>query len=256
MPKGYQKSQSASPVIYLLHGGRGLFNDWFTKTDYKSLLLKLADLYQVLIVTPESESRGYYLDSPLLPASQSETYFCKELIPAIDRAYRTIASERGRAVTSMSIGGHGALYLATRHPKLFCAAGSMSGVTDLNTDTWNSPAEAIEDVNANFRHLLGPRNANQEAYQGYSVVHMTDKMKRNNLKLIIDCGTEDLLIEPNRELHRRLVYNKTPHDYSERPGRHTWQYWENSLPYHLLFFQKVWQANGCLPSTETSAKKE
>lgn len=73
---------------------------------------------------------------------------------------------------------------------------------------------------------------------------MVDKMKTNGLKIIIDCGVDDFLIEPNRELHHRLVYNNTPHEYTERPGAHTWDYWENSLPSHVLFFSKVLKQNG------------
>jgi S-formylglutathione hydrolase FrmB len=76
---------------------------------------------------------------------------------------------------------------------------------------------------------------------------MVDKMKANNLPLLVDCGVDDFLIESNRELHRRLVYSKVPHDYIERPGEHTWPYWENALPYHLVFFRKILQANGSLP---------
>ncbi len=53
-----------------------------------------------------------------------------------------------------------------------------------------------------------------------------------DMKLVFDCGVDDFLIEPNRELHRRLVFNQTPHDYSERPGAHAWDYWQNSLPNH------------------------
>ena len=67
--------------------------------------------------------------------------------------------------------------------------------------------------------------------------------------LIIDCGVDDFLIESNRELHRRLVYNKTPHEYLERPGAHTWPYWGYALEYHLLFFQKVKQGNSPIPAT-------
>ncbi|WP_317128828.1 alpha/beta hydrolase-fold protein [Hymenobacter elongatus] len=73
---------------------------------------------------------------------------------------------------------------------------------------------------------------------------MADKLGANGLPLIIDCGVDDFLLEINREVHRRLVYNLTPHDYTERPGSHTWEYWQNALPYHMLFFQKVLQANG------------
>jgi enterochelin esterase-like enzyme len=63
------------------------------------------------------------------------------------------------------------------------------------------------------------------------------KMKTNKLALIIDCGVDDFLLESNRELHRRLVYDKVAHDYTERPG-HILEYWENALPYHLLFLVK------------------
>ena len=73
---------------------------------------------------------------------------------------------------------------------------------------------------------------------------MVDKIKTNELALIIDCGVDDFLIEPNRELHRRLVYNKVAHEYTERPGEHTWTYWENSLPYHVLFFSRILEKNG------------
>jgi hypothetical protein len=43
-------------------------------------------------------------------------------------------------------------------------------------------------------------------------------MKMSNVQMIVDCGVDDFLIEPNRELHRRLLFNQTPHDYSE-PGK-------------------------------------
>jgi len=47
--------------------------------------------------------------------------------------------------------------------------------------------------------------------------------------------------EANKALHRRLVANGTPHDYSERPGAHAREYSQNSLPYHVLFFSKVFK---------------
>lgn len=75
---------------------------------------------------------------------------------------------------------------------------------------------------------------------------MVDRLHRNQLPLIIDCGTEDGLLEINREVHRRLLYSRTPHDYTERPGGHTFDYWQNALPYQVLFFGQVLRANGVL----------
>lgn len=244
LPDSYAKSKATYPVLYLLHGGGGQFSDWLKQTPDKMLLHKLADQYNMIIVTPEGEKLGGYLDSPFQKDNLFETYIIKEVITRIDDSYRTVRTRNGRVITGLSMGGHGALYLATRHPDLFCAAGSMSGALDLNTGNWRIDPEFAERIKPGFERILGPLGSIPDHYAANSVVNMTDQMKVNDVKLIIDCGVDDFLIEPNRELHRRLVYNKVIHDYTERPGGHTWDYWENSLPYHMLFFSKILKNNG------------
>lgn len=112
----------------------------------------------------------------------------------------------------------------------------MSGAVDmsgmLNRDSAAQVLKLIEPV-------FGDKSNDVKMYEQHAVLNMIDKMKANKLPLIIDCGIDDFLIEPNKELHRRLVYNKVEHDYTERPGAHTWEYWENALPYHVLFFNKI-----------------
>ena len=51
-----------------------------------------------------------------------------------------------------------------------------------------------------------------------------------------DCGTEDGLIEENRQLHRELTSHGVPHAYEEFPGGHAWQYWETHVADSLRFF--------------------
>ncbi|WP_026260885.1 alpha/beta hydrolase [Spirosoma luteum] len=246
LPATYAKAKTNYPVLYLLHGGGGTFSDWLKQTPDRMLVHKLADQYNLIIVMPEGERLGGYLDSPLQKDNQFETYIAKEVIDKIDNTYRTIRDRKGRLITGLSMGGHGALYLATRHPELYCAAGSMSGALDLNSANWRITPEFAKQIEPGFTRILGPMGSTPDYYAANSVVYMTEKMKANDVKLIIDCGVDDFLIEPNREVHRRLVYNKTPHDYTERPGGHTWDYWENSLPNHMLFFSNVLKANGTI----------
>ncbi|GAB2551586.1 alpha/beta hydrolase [Spirosoma aerophilum] len=233
------KNKTTYPVLYLLHGGFGHFNDWITKTPDKTLIQRLADQYNLIIVMPEGEVFSYYLDSPVIKDSQFETYLTKEVIDKIDKTYRTIRTPKGRVITGLSMGGYGALFLATRHPDLYCAAGSMSGALNLDMNAWKLPPDATASIKAAFEKILGPFSQSPDGWASYSVVGMADKMKTNGLKLVIDCGVDDFLIEPNRELHRRLVFNQTPHDYSERPGGHTWDFWQDALPYQVLFFSKA-----------------
>lgn len=244
LPESYTSNKKNYPVLYLLHGGYGHFNDWITKTPDKTLLHKLADQYNLIIVMPEGEIFSYYLDSPVIKDSQFETYLTKEVIDKIDNSYRTIRSNKGRVITGLSMGGYGSLYLATWHPDLYCAAGSMSGALNLDMDGWKLPPDMTSGIKQAFAQLLGPIEQSSDRYAAYSVVNMADKMKANGQQLIFDCGVDDFLIEPNRELHRRLLFNQTPHDYTERPGGHTWDYWQKSLPNHVLFFSNVLKANG------------
>ena len=245
LPATYAKNKKANyPVLYLLHGAWGHFGDWLNKTPDKQLLHRLADQYNLIIVNPEGETFSFYLNSPVSPDSQFETYLTQEVIPKIDQTYRTVANRKGRVIAGLSMGGHGALYLSARHPDLYCAAGSMSGALDLRT--WNrklAPAEAAGRARL-WAPILGSEADNPERFADNSVLSLVEQLHRNSLPFIIDCGVDDGLIDINRELHRRLVYNHTPHDYTERPGAHNWEYWQTALPYQVLFLQQVLKANG------------
>ncbi|MDJ1472891.1 alpha/beta hydrolase [Xanthocytophaga flava] len=244
VPDSYKKGKHLYPVLYLLHGGGGSFRDWLTKTPEKKLLHKLADLYNIIIVTPDGGPLSYYFDSPVDKASQYETFITKEVLAKIEATYRTVKDRKGRVIAGLSIGGHGAIYLSCRHPELYCAAGSMSGVMNINTATWNVPPDFAKSREQNFVRLLGPKKDSLNPFPGYTAVTLTDQMKANDVHLILDCGVDDFLIGPNRDLHQKLVANKIPHDYTERPGAHTWEYWGNALPYQVLFFQNIFVANG------------
>ena len=245
LPASYAKNKKASyPVLYLLHGAFGHFADWLTKPADKQLLHRLADQYNLIIVTPEGETFSWYLNSPVSPASQFETYLTQEVIAKIDGSYRTVRRRQGRLIAGLSMGGHGALYLAARHPDLYGAAGSMSGALDMRSPNRKlKPDEAAQRARL-WVPILGAEADNPDRFAANSVVNLVDQLQRNALPLILDCGTADGLLDINREVHRRLLYNGTPHDYTERPGGHDWEYWQQALPYQVLFLHGVVRANG------------
>lgn len=239
-PDSYKKETGRRyPVIYLLHGAWGHFNDWLLKTPDSNAVKRLANQYQLIIVNPEGEMFSFYLNSPINPKSQFESYFIDDIIPAVDRNYRTIAEKKGRAITGLSMGGHGSLYLAARHPNLFCGAGSMSGAVDIVNRNYQMSEDAKKQFRALWEPILGPEGQTPDPYIANSVMSHTQQLKDGKLAILFDCGTEDFLIEANRELHRRLVYMGVPHEYLEKPGGHTWPYWQDAIPYQVYFFSKV-----------------
>lgn len=242
-PNSYAKSKTNYPVLYLLHGAYGHFHDWLKSTPNRNTVKDLVDQYNIIIVMPEGETFSFYINSPVNKESQFETFVTQEVVQKVDSIYRTIPTKNGRVITGLSMGGHGALYLSSKHPELFCAAGSMSGAVDMNSML--NP-ENLERTKTLLTSILGDEVLLPATYKRYAVLDKIDLLKVNKMPLIIDCGVDDFLIGSNRELHNRLMYNKIPHDYIERPGSHTWEYWENALPYHILFFSKILKANGSL----------
>ncbi|MEE9361187.1 MAG: alpha/beta hydrolase-fold protein [Cellulophaga sp.] len=61
-----------------------------------------------------------------------ETYIAKELIEAVDSNYNTDTTKSSRAISGLSMGGHGAFYLAFKHQDVWGATGSMSGGLDIH----------------------------------------------------------------------------------------------------------------------------
>lgn len=115
------------PVLYVLHGAWGSYVDWITKTDIEDL----ADNYRMILVFPDGDQFGWYLDSPIKKYSQYESYIIKELIPEIDRRFPSIASREGRSIMGLSMGDHGAFILSAKYPEMFCSVSSLSGILKL-----------------------------------------------------------------------------------------------------------------------------
>jgi S-formylglutathione hydrolase FrmB len=237
-PSGYENGESRYPVVYLLHGGSGAFSDWHQKVTEKGIVNQMAEEHQVLIVTPGVGPASYYYDSPLLDSVRYETYMIQELIPFIDKNYRTLAQKESRAITGLSMGGHGAITLATKHPSLFSAAGSMSGVMNIDTDLWKVGEEFRNLRKKGQIEMLGEINYKAPLFNPYTAVGLVDQLKNQEISLIIDCGVDDFLIETNRQMHSLLMEKKIDHEYIERPGAHTWNYWTKALPVQFSFLAK------------------
>lgn len=222
-----QETVAHCPVVYLLHGA---FANEYKWLEVKPTLPQIADEMQMIFVTPYVMNTWYF-DSPVNKEFQYETFITKELIPWIDANYPTIADRNHRAVTGLSMGGHGALFLSSRHLDLFGAAASMSGGVDIR----------LFPLNWNLPDVLGEMAANRQSWDEHTVMECVKNLKNGDLAISFDCGESDFFIEVNKALHARLLALGIEHDFTTRPGGHTDQYWSNSLDYQLLFFKKFFE---------------
>jgi len=212
------------PVIYLLHGYSGNARSWLgTKPE----LPQIADEKGIIFVCPDGKN-SWYWDSPKDPAYRYETFVAKELVDYTDRNYNTIPSRDARAITGLSMGGHGGMWLSIRHKDIFGAAGSMSGGLDIRPFP----------KNWEMKKQLGEQDANPELWNEYTVINQLDKIQNGDLALIIDCGLGDFFLQVNKDMHEALVAKKIDHDFILRPGTHNGAYWNNAIDYQILFFSK------------------
>lgn len=225
LPDLYDKLQASYPVVYLLHGYSGNYLDWITRVP---ALKNDVDEFHMIIVCPDGGFSSWYFDSPVDSSMRYETFMTQELVPVIDTLYHTIADRAHRGICGLSMGGHGALYLAIRHPDEFGAAASISGGVDIRPfpNNWD------------IKKRLGDLKTHRENWEKNTVINLVDSLKNGELKIAIDDGVNDIFIKENRALHQKLLRLGIDHDYTERPGGHTWDYWRNAIAYQLLFFRK------------------
>lgn len=223
LPENYTK-EKAYPVLYLLNGYSGDHTSWGkTKPNLKEEITK----YGIIVVCPDGQN-SWYWDSPMDEKMQFDTYVSSELVEYMDANYSTIKSAKGRAITGLSMGGHGGLWLGINHPDVFGACGSMSGGVDIRPfpNNWN------------LKDRLGTQKENRERWEDYTIIDQLYKIEPNTLEIIIDCGFEDFFFKVNEKLHQEMLYMNIKHDYITRPGAHNHDYWRNAIDYQLLFFSK------------------
>ncbi len=227
-PDAKERKPAAKPVVYLLHGYSGSYSNWVSLVPE---LKDYADEYNLIIVCPDGGYSSWYLDSPVDSALRFETYIGKEVPDFIDAHYNTLKARTGRAITGLSMGGHGGLFLGLRHADFFGACGSMSGGVDLRAFP----------KNWDLQKRLGDTISKADNWKKYSDITIVENYPKDSLAIIIDCGTEDFFYPVNHALHEKMVKLKIPHDYIERPGKHDWAYWRNAVKYQLLFFNNYFE---------------
>ncbi|MGI8883499.1 MAG: alpha/beta hydrolase [Pyrinomonadaceae bacterium] len=225
-PTNYENNKSEKyAVVYLLHGLTGHFDNWGDKT-------KLADVaanYKYLIVMPEGNN-GWYSDSATVPNDKYESYIVKELIPEIDKNFRTISDRNNRVIAGLSMGGYGSLKFGLKYPEMFSLVGSFSGA--LGAASWMEKDLGGRGVIAEtIMSVYGAADSKtRQENDIYKLVREISPEKAKQLPFIyLDCGTEDFLIQSNRDYAALLLEKKIPHEFRQLPGKHDWVFWNSQI---------------------------
>ncbi|MBI2931535.1 MAG: esterase [Planctomycetes bacterium] len=135
LPPSYARNTRRYPVIYVLSGftGTGLSHlNWSawgeTLPERADRLIAEGRMREAILVMPDCFTRyggSQYLNSSA--TGRYEDHLVRELVPWVDRRFRTIAHPEARAIMGKSSGGYGALAQAMRHPDVWRSVACHSG---------------------------------------------------------------------------------------------------------------------------------
>ena len=237
LPDGYRDSRRRYPVLYLLHGCCNADTGFRTWTD-RLEAERITAGKPVIVVMPDSGAEGGYVDWWNFGAGgppEWETYHIEQLIPWIDRTYRTRAGRAGRALAGLSMGGFGTFSYAARHPDMFVSASAFSGAVDMNVIR-----PALAAIGDDDDRSLGSYETEQIRTRAVNPWDLAPNLHGLELALRTGDGTDadgDLvdIIEAgvhaaNVSLHDRLAELGIGHTWDDYgPGTHTDRFWIRDL---------------------------
>lgn len=206
------------PVLIWL-SGLTCTEDNFTA---KAGAYRAAAQHGVIIVAPDTSPRGdgvadddaydlgqgagFYVDAtqaPWAPHFRMESYVTEELIALIDAEFPTTKT---RSIFGHSMGGHGALTLALRHPELFQSVSAFAPIASPTRCAWGEKAFTAylgDDRSEWAKHdaaLLMESGAASGVYddilvdQGDADQFLTDQLKPELLKAAADKAGQKLTV--------------------------------------------------------------
>ena len=206
-PPGYMNGTTKYPVLYLVHGAGDSDDSWTSIGHAHYILDNLiaaGKAKPMIIVMPF----GHTPDRPggdMLANDDFGNDLLKDLMPQIEKSFRTLNDAEHRAMAGLSMGGAHTIRYGLTHPELFHSLGIFSmGL----------------GIQGNLKQVTDFEAANDAAL----------KRSAKELKLLyFAMGKDDFLydtVAPTRGIFAKYGIG---HIYNESAGGHTWVNWRRYL---------------------------
>lgn len=207
-------------TLYLLHGIYGNESDWIANSRIKRLAQKL----NLAVIMPAGENKFY---SDQRAHDLFGQYIGSEL-PEFTRTMFNLSTEREDTyVAGLSMGGAGAIYAGLRYPQTFSHVGALSSGLVIDSYPADNGSYRLPEQRAYFEDVFGPEAAVAGSDRDYrALARALAESGQPRPEIYMCCGTEDGLLEVNRDYHRFLRELDWPVVYEEGPGAHNWDFWD------------------------------
>ena len=223
LPEGYESSQLRYPVLYLLHGNGGHLYSWVNEGRIQSTLDALIDRGEIppaIVVMPDAGTT-WFVDRK----EKMETAFMGDLLPDVERQFRTIEARNGRLIAGLSMGGYGSMRFALKFPEMFAAAGLLSPAIYEPTPPESSSAQRVG--------VFGAPSFDAEVWKSLNYPALWDAYLAKKLPApmyIVSGDDDDFYIEAEAaKFYSLLRRHKQPAELRIVNGAHSWMVWESTI---------------------------
>ncbi len=217
-PPGYDADPAARfPVLYLQHGSGEDERGWTAQGRANFILDNLiaaGKAIPMLVVMDCGYAEKPGAATPPAPGAPTpfEEVVIRDLIPAIDAAYRTRADREHRAIAGLSMGGAQALQIGLNHPDTFAYLGGFSspprgGDTFDPKTAYNGAFRDASAFNAKYRLLwLGAGTAETRTHDRAKAVH----------EALDAAGIRHVFVDSPGTAHEWQTWRRALHDFAPR----------------------------------------
>lgn len=186
LPPQYDNGATRFPVIYYLHGGRpGSEAKSVNMAAHVDKFIAEGAAPPMIYVFSNGGAVSHY-DYPAYK-SYGERTLIEELIPHIDKTYRTLADWTHRGIEGFSQGGRGSARIAFHHPELFCSAAPFGGGHQYERHAYEHNGQEGPPSG----YLFAPKFNTYDLARGYAA------RREHKPQLLVAVGTEDQNYQPN-----------------------------------------------------------
>lgn len=245
LPADYASSAPRRfPTLYYLHGLFENQHSWIDRGGQEILegLVGGGEAGEFIVVLPDG-GKSFYVNS-FDGRERYEDFFIQELVPWVDRTYRTLPSREARGIAGDSMGGYGSLHLGMRHPNVFGSISAQSAAL-LAKIPHPLPTEGRWGFYARILQQPFGSPLNETYWEANSPLTLAESPSSlAGVKLYFDCGTRDRygFDEGAKLLDQILTAKGFPHEFQMREGDHGWSYLTQYMKYPLIFHWQVFAA--------------
>lgn len=220
-PAGYEGGTQKYPVFYLFHGAGGDEDAWTNMGRAAQIMDNLiaqdrAKPMIVVMTNGNANQAGAQNEVPPIPqqagqgmavyqryAGKFEEHLVKDVVPFIEKNYRTLTGRENRAIAGLSMGGAHTQTITNNNPGMFGYIGVFSmGIMN-----------------------MGPQNQDAAKLEQERITKL-EALKNSGYKLYwIGCGKDDFVYKGVVTLRETLDKVGLKYTYRESTGGHTWANW-------------------------------